>query len=188
MSAEVDALLALLALDRLPRTGWIQAGVAEPESVAAHSFGSALIALALGPRVEPALDTDRAVALAVVHDVPEALLGDLPRTAAECLPDGAKAHAEERAAERLLGPLGPTAEERFAEFAARESREARFARVCEKLHLGLRLVGYHRAGARGLAEFRATLADLDCEDFEPCGALRDALLAELGTGGPAAEL
>lgn len=171
------ALTPLLALERLPRTGWLVAGVAAPESVAAHSLGTALVVLALGPRVRPALDLDRAVSLAVVHDTPEALLTDLPRAAAELLPPGAKAEAEERAAERLLTPLSPEARARFAEFRAQETREARFVRLCDQLHLGVRWIGYRREGARGLGEFRAGLAALDCAEFPPCAELLAEVLA-----------
>jgi putative hydrolase of HD superfamily len=176
MSA-LAALLPLLALDRLPRTGWLMAGVGAPESVAAHSLGTALVALALAPRVRPELDVERAIALAVVHDVPEALLTDLPKCAAELLPAGAKAVAEERAAKQLLGPLGPEALALFDELAAGTTREARFVRLCDRLHLGLRWLGYRREGARGLEGFRAGLVALECGEFAPCAELKAELLA-----------
>ena len=114
----------------------------------------------------------------------EALLTDLPRRAAELLPAGAKADAERRAADLLLGPLSELAREREREYAARATREARFARLCDKLHLGVRLVGYLRAGARGLGGFRSGLAELDCREFAPCDELRREILEELG---PASE-
>ncbi len=174
--SSLSALLPLLALDRLPRTGWLLAGVASPESVAAHSLGTALVVLALGPGVQPALDVDRAVSLAVLHDAPEALLTDLPRAALECLPQGAKAEGERRAAERLLAPLSSLSLQRFAEFQAQETRAARFARLCDRLHLGLRWIGYRREGARNLGGFRAGLAALDCAEFAPCAALLAELL------------
>jgi putative hydrolase of HD superfamily len=172
----LKTLLPLLALDRLPRTGWLVAGIASPESVAAHSLGTALVVLALGPRVEPPLAVDRAVSLAVLHDAPEALLTDLPRSAVECLPPGAKAEGERRAAERLLAPLSALAAARFEEFRAQETREARFVRTCDQLHLGLRWLGYLREGARGLSEFRGGLERLAC-DFGPCAELRAEILA-----------
>ena len=175
----LEALLRLLALERLPRLGWVQAGVARPESVAAHSLGTALVVLALGPGVEPPLDVDRAVSLAVLHDAPEALLGDLPRSATALLPPGAKASAEARAAATLLAPLSAAAEEREAEARACATREARFVKVCDALQLGVRLVGYLREGARGLDEFRAGLQELACEEFGPCEELRRALLKAL---------
>jgi len=175
----LDALLELLALDRLPRTGWILAGIDAPESIAGHSLGAALIALALAPRVEPPLDVDRAVVLCAVHDVPEARLGDVPRSGSGYLPDGAKAEAESAIADDLLGALSAEAATRYAEYAAGASREARFAKLCDKLHLGLRLLGYARAGARGLDEFRPGLVELDCAEFPPCAELRDALIDAL---------
>ena len=178
----LNALLDLLALDRLPRTGWILAGIDEPESIAGHSLGAVLVALALGPRVEPPLDVDRAAALCAVHDAPEAWLGDLPRRGAAHLPAGAKAAAEASIGAELLGALSPLAAERFAEYAAGTTREARFAGLCDKLHLGLRLLGYARAGARGLDDFRPGLAELDCSEFAPCAQLRDQILSGLADG------
>ena len=175
----LDALLDLLALDRLPRTGWLRAGVPAPESVAAHSLGVALVALAVGPEVEPPLALDRAVALCVIHDAPEAWLGDLPREGARHLPPGAKAAAEASIAEELLSGLSPVALERHREYAGQDTREARFARLCDKLHLGLRLLGYVRAGQGGLEEFGAGLAELDCGEFPPCETLRRALVEAL---------
>jgi putative hydrolase of HD superfamily len=172
----LEALLPLLSLDRLPRTGWLVAGVAHPESVAAHSLGTALVALALGPRVVPALAVDRAVALAVLHDAPEALLTDLPRAAAECLPSGAKAAGERRAAELLLAPLSEHAWQRFEEFRAQETREARFVHLCDQLHLGLRWLGYRREGARVPGGFRRGLEALECGEFAPCAELRSEIL------------
>jgi putative hydrolases of HD superfamily len=174
--SSLAALLPLLALDRLPRTGWLLAGVASPESIAAHSLGTALVVLTLGPRLQPPIDVDRAVRLAVLHDVPEALLTDLPRSASECLPPGAKAEGERRAAERLLTPLSPLALAGFDEFRAQATREARFVRLCDQLHLGLRWLGYRREGARNLDEFRAGLERLACGEFAPCAELCAELL------------
>jgi putative hydrolase of HD superfamily len=173
----LQALLPLLSLDRLPRTGWLVAGVPNPETIAAHSLGTALVVLALGPEVVPRLDVDRAAALAVLHDAPEALLTDLPRAAAECLPSGAKAAGERRAAELLLAPLSEHAWQRFEEFRAQETREARFVRLCDQLHLGLRWLGYRREGARVPGGFRNGLTALECAEFAPCAALRAEILA-----------
>ncbi|MBK7642233.1 MAG: HD domain-containing protein [Planctomycetes bacterium] len=175
----LEALLTLQCLQDLPRTGWIQRGIVPQETIAGHILGVCELVLALGPAVEPPLDSERCLALALVHDAPEALLGDLPRTAAELLPEGAKRHAEARAAERVLGPLSALARERFEEHARGVSREARFTRVCDRLQLGLRLLGYRRTGQAGLEEFEATLRELDCGEFEPARGLQRELVAEL---------
>jgi len=183
MTDRLEALLALSRLDRIPRLGWIQRGVPEPESVAGHSLGTALMALTLGPAVSPALDVDRAVSLALVHDTGEALLGDLPRSARPLLPAGAKAEAEARAVDTLLAPLSALAHERAVEALARETREARFAAVCDRLQLGIQLLAYTRAGQRGLEEFRDGLAALACDEFPPCEELRREILSALAAIG-----
>lgn len=175
----LDALLALQPLESLPRTGWIQRGIAAPESIGDHVLGACFIVLALGPRVEPPLDVERALSLVLVHDAPEALLGDLPRSANELLPPGAKAEAESRAAARILPPLSELAHARFVEYQAGATREARFARVCDRLHLGVRMIGYLRSGARGLGDFAQTVAALDCSEFAPALALHREILAAL---------
>jgi putative hydrolase of HD superfamily len=173
----LPALLALQPLHDLPRTGWILRGIAAPESVGDHVLSTAFVVLALGPRVEPALDVGRALALALLHDVPEALTGDLPRTAAALLPKGAKVAMEEAAARRLLAPLSAAALELWREQAAGTTREARFVRVCDRLQLGLRLVAYVRSGVRGLEEFRSTVAETDCGEFTAALELKTEILA-----------
>lgn len=179
MRALLDSLLTLGALEHLPRTGWLQHGIAPAEPVAAHVLGAAYLALALATRVDPPLDVGRCVTLALVHDAPEALLGDLPRSAAERLPAGAKGAAEERAAKDVLGPLAPQALEAWREYRAGATREARLARLADRLHLGLRLLAYLRAGRRGLGEFVAGLRRLEASEFPPAEALREALLVDI---------
>jgi putative hydrolase of HD superfamily len=70
-------LLESLSLKDLPRTGWIFAK-APHESVADHSFGAAVIALALA-RMEGLNPEDEAALLrrALLHDLHEARIGDL---------------------------------------------------------------------------------------------------------------
>ena len=177
----LNTLLTLVALDRLPRSGWVQAGVAWPESIAGHVLGTAQVACLLAPEVQPGLDMGRLLTLIVVHDAPEALTGDLPRPASELLPSGAKRSMEEGAARRLFESCSPTSLEAWREYAGQESREARFARGCDRLQLGLRLLAYRRAGQRGLDDFEDSLATLDTAEFPVVEELRQELMAQLQT-------
>lgn len=172
----LEPLLELLPLDQLQRTGWVLRGIAAPESVAGHILGTAHVALTLAPRVNPALDLGRTLAMALLHDAPEARSGDLPRPAACELPEGAKAAMEDRIANALIGGLGEPLLEYWREYSAAESREARFVRICDRLQLGVRLVGYLRSGVRGLSEFAPGLAELDCSDFPPAAELQAEIL------------
>lgn len=63
----------------LARTGWMLRGVppSMAESVASHSFAAALIALELAGRV--GADPYRSAAIALVHDIAEAKIGDIAK-------------------------------------------------------------------------------------------------------------
>ncbi len=56
------------------RAGWVRAGVPEPESVAAHMHRLSLMAMALA---DPRLCKHRLVQICVVHDLAEAIVGDI---------------------------------------------------------------------------------------------------------------
>lgn len=180
MHAHLAALLKLLPLESLPRTGWLQHGIAPAEPLAGHMLSVGFVALALAPRVEPALDVDRVATLALVHDAPEALTGDLSLSGSALLPPGAKRQAEEGAARQLLGPLALA---RWEEFEAGETREARFAKLCDRLQLGLRLLAYLRSGRRDLEDFARTLRETDCSEFEVAVAFQEELLREIEACG-----
>ena len=182
----LDALLALEPLRDLPRTGWVLRGVRTPESIGDHVLSTCFLVLAAGSRVEPRIDVERAIALALVHDVPEAAMGDLPRTAARLLPAGAKASAEDRAAHELLEPLSDHALGLWDEIRTCVTREARFVKLCDRLQLGIELSRLHRSGQRGLDDFRETIANLDCSEFTALAQLRAEILHHVGasTGAP----
>ncbi len=62
-------------LSRSPRSGWLLAGVRDPESVAEHSHRAAVLAYIIAT-MEGA-DPHRACTLAVFHDLPETRTTDL---------------------------------------------------------------------------------------------------------------
>lgn len=148
----LDLLLELETLDRVPRSGYLLRGVAGGESVAEHSFHLALIVLLLAPR-EPGLDRGRALELALVHDLAEVRVGDLPRTAARYFPADAKHAAERAALAEMLAPAGAEPLARYEEYERGESREARFVKACDKLQLMIKVALYQAWGHAGLAEF-----------------------------------
>ncbi|HXT20059.1 MAG TPA: HD domain-containing protein, partial [Thermoanaerobaculia bacterium] len=121
------------------------------------------------------LDAARAAELAVVHDLAEVRLGDLPRTAARYLPDGAKHVAEEAALAELLAPLGDRAAALYREYRAKATREARFVAACDKLQLMVKVTLYESWGAGGLGEFWDNPENFPDDEFAPVSALVGAL-------------
>ncbi|GAB3414524.1 HD family hydrolase [Haloparvum alkalitolerans] len=176
--AAIDALLATYDLKDERRTGWQIRGVAEPETVAAHSWGVAYLVLALGDRlaadlapdepVEPLLD--EALRLAVVHDAAEAATGDVATradpAAASATPDPAEKEAAERAAMAdLAGPLPDRVRAAWEAYEARETPAARLVKECDLIDLCLQALAYERADqydpAAGEPDAFAAYDDLD---------------------------
>ncbi len=137
------------------------AGVTQAESVADHSYGVALVVLALADALNASgelpgpLDIGKALAIAVLHDLGEARLTDLPASATRLIPAGVKAAAEARAIRDLLAPL-PAAAQWVAwwqEFEQGSTPEGRLARDADKLEMMVQCLRYEQAGARGLDGF-----------------------------------
>ncbi|MCB9600219.1 MAG: HD family hydrolase [Sandaracinus sp.] len=138
----VDAAMALDAMTDLPRTGWVMRGVAAPETLAAHSFGvawvTALLVDALRAEGET-VDGEKALRMALVHDAPEAALGDVPMPVKTPALDAALGEVERELARRLLPPSFAAD---YEEMEAGETLEARIVRAADKLQLVLRLHRY----------------------------------------------
>lgn len=152
------------ALKRLPRTGWLLAGVAQPESVAEHSYATALLAMALAAEINRApedhdlptpLDIGRVVQIALVHDLAEATLTDLPKRATDVLGQAVKHEAEERGLRAALGdhPEGDLYLALWQEYAEGATPESRAVRDADKLEMVYQASVYETAGHRRLSEF-----------------------------------
>jgi putative hydrolase of HD superfamily len=153
----IDALLDAYALKDERRTGWQLRGVDDPESVAAHTWGVAYLVLALGDRFAaelPDVDLDRALRLAVVHDVAEAETGDVA-TRADAhadTPDPDRTEARERAAMAdLAGPLPDRLRDAWEAYEARETPESVLVKECDLLDTCLQAIVYERDGRYDLA-------------------------------------
>ncbi len=144
-------------LKLIPRIGWQLRGVRPPESVAEHSFGVAFVALVLAEHVQsPPLDRGRLLAIALLHDLTETLITDLPPSAIRFLSPAAKQSAEEQALDHLLGdlPFGGEYRELWQEFEERSSAEGRLVRDADKLEMMIQALAYERdTGATNLDEF-----------------------------------
>ena len=103
-----------------------------PESVADHSWRLAAMALLLEPAF-PGMDMDRVIRMCLVHDLGEAVTGDIPTF----LKTARDEEAESRAVEGLLTALPEESREEFAglfrEMEALRTPEARLWKALDKL-------------------------------------------------------
>ncbi|MBN1136460.1 MAG: HD family hydrolase [Anaerolineae bacterium] len=156
----LELLLETATLKRMPRTGWGMRGVPHVESVAEHSFGTALVALALAEAMVAEgqggpFDVEKVLIMALLHDLGEVRLTDLPISAVRLIPADVKSQAEAAAISDLLAPL-PAAERLAVLWQAFEdgsTPEGRLVRDADKLEMMVQCLRYEQAGSRGLDEF-----------------------------------
>ena len=114
------------------RSGYTSEG--RRESVAEHTWRLCLLALVLDDRF-PHVDFARLIKMCIVHDLGEAIGGDIP--APEQARPGAKAAEERRDLLTLLAPLPRRGREEITglwdEYEAAASPEAKLAKALDKL-------------------------------------------------------
>jgi putative hydrolase of HD superfamily len=134
--AELDGILAFLRtaerLKSTPRSGWTTAG--ERESVAAHTWRLSLMAAILSDRF-PGIDLARLLKICLIHDLGEALHGDVPAPLQS--PEAGKAAQERDDLQSVLAPLPERLREELValwdEYEAARTPEAQLAKGLDKL-------------------------------------------------------
>ena len=138
LSGVLDFLRAAERLKTTTRSGYTSAG--DRESVAEHTWRLCLMALVLAPEL-PDVDFARLVKICIVHDLGEAIGGDIPapeqaRRATEGATEG-KAANERRDLLELLRPLPEARQAEIValwdEYEAAETPEAKLAKALDKL-------------------------------------------------------
>ena len=132
-------------LKRTPRTGWVDVGVYQPESVADHTFRTAVLCM-LYADIE-ALDPLKLLRMALIHDLPEAIIGDLmpPQKTTET-----KEH-EKKAINQILNLLPKIPKEKYLaawnEYQEGKTREAQAVRQIDKIEMALQAKEYEKFGS-----------------------------------------
>ena len=111
-------------LKSLPRAGWVRRGIPNPETVAEHMYRSQFIAYDLA--VELGADPQRCSNMMMVHDLPEALAGDITPHCGVSKEE--KARKEIEAAVYLAGLSGNN--DYFELFMEYERKETLCAQIC----------------------------------------------------------
>lgn len=172
MTSDFPALFQTLSrLKQTKRTGWIDRGIPLPEveSVADHTFMTAIIAWFVASE-DPALDADRVLKLAIIHDLAESIVGDRPPYEPDEVPSpddpeaitaffsvrhlrspenaAAKQRDEQAAAAHLVAlmpeSLGSEISALWDEYESQRTPEARFVKNVDRLEAFLQSRTYLR--------------------------------------------
>lgn len=170
MSPDLDTTALINLIERigdlklLPRTGWLLAGVTDVESIADHTTGVSLIALFLAETINAApdahglnapLDMTLVLQLALIHDLAESVLTDLPKRASLQLGQNIKHEAEASILAELLQsmPRGPYYLDLWRSYGSGITPEARLIKDVDKLEMVAQALRYAARGHRNLHEF-----------------------------------
>jgi len=150
MSEEEGSMRFLKIAGRLKkeyRRGWIEkAGIENPESVADHTFRTALLVMLIGDSRK--LDTEKMMKMALIHDLGESIVGDITPTNDEKLKD--KEIVENAAIIRIFNNLSTNIREDYLklwnELRSGKSLEARLVSEADKLEMAIQASDYEEDG------------------------------------------
>lgn len=155
----VRLLLHGTRLKQMPRTGWLQRGVPNPEDVAAHSYGVALTAMALAEMIDQPFIMARVLAMAVLHDLPESLTSDVPSPVKRFFPDempNIKLWMERGAMQEMTAdvPFGGDWRMLWEEMSEKKTPEAQLIYDADKIDMYLQAFTYEQQfGNSQIAQF-----------------------------------
>ncbi|RKZ21914.1 oxetanocin [bacterium] len=160
VSEIVDFLSYAGRLKGLKRTGWVLRGVPEPETVAEHTYRTALISYLLATLIGN-VDREKVLRIALVHDLAEGLIGDLPLEAKRY------AKIDEISAFNDIPGLPEEFLNDFKEFQERSTEEAMIVRAADKIDLLLQVLDYEKSLGTRLDEFWENMDNRVDFDFHP---------------------
>ncbi|KAK6116389.1 hypothetical protein DH2020_049851 [Rehmannia glutinosa] len=136
------------------RKGWINHGIKGPESIADHMYRMALMALIADDL--PGVNRERCIKIAVVHDIAEAIVGDI--TPSDGVPKQEKSRMEQEALDEMCKVLGggmraEEIKELWQEYENNSSLEANLVKDFDKVEMILQALEYETEHGKVLDEF-----------------------------------
>ncbi|KAL6888779.1 hypothetical protein ACP4OV_009805 [Aristida adscensionis] len=144
-SSAIDFLTLCYRLKTTKRAGWVRRGVQAPESVADHMYRMGVMALVAADL--PGVDRDRCVKMAIVHDIAEAIVGDI--TPSDGVPKEEKSRREREALDHMCELLGGGSRaqeirELWMEYENNASLEAKVVKDFDKVEMILQALEYEK--------------------------------------------
>jgi putative hydrolase of HD superfamily len=175
------------------REGWRRFGITSGESISDHMYRMSIITMLAPPPLRARLDLSRCTNMALIHDMAEALVGDI--TPVDNVPKVEKSRRERTTMEYFTGTLlggvkggaGKQILEIWEEYEAGETLEAKFVHDVDKVELVLQMTEYERArkGKLNLSEFSWVSKRIELPEVQEwCTEIlkeRDAFWSSLGS-------
>lgn len=155
-----EFLMRMQELKEIKRSGWELRGIEHGENIPDHMFSVALMAFVFAERKN--LNTEKAMKLALVHDICEVISGDISTRMDENdqpMSNKQKHAVEENALKELIKELEPGLKngimQLWEEFEKGESEEAKLVKQLDKMDMALQALYYekHNRNKKSLDEF-----------------------------------
>lgn len=126
----------------------------EPESIGDHMYRMGIMALVV-PDI-PGIDRDRCIKIALVHDIAEAIVGDI--TPSDGVPKAEKSRMEREALDQMCALLGEPSRakeihELWMEYEENSTPEAKIVKDFDKVEMILQAMEYEKEQGHDLEEF-----------------------------------
>ena len=131
---------AIHPLDRIARAGYLLRGVSHPESVSAHSHFVAVMTLLFVEEYPEQFDGRKALTIALIHDLCESRLMDIPMPVADAHLREAKDAAELQITRELMQGFDGKFGAYQQEFLEASSLEARLVRGLDKAQMMIKIM------------------------------------------------
>jgi putative hydrolases of HD superfamily len=142
-----DFFYIVSELKKVPRKGWKEkVGIKDPESVADHSYGTAIMAMIFSDNAGN-LDTERIMKMALLHDLAESITGDFMP---EEIQKENKKTVENQAMEEILSKLPPSLLDKYHslwnEYVDCTSKESILLHEIDRLEMAIQAAKYSGEG------------------------------------------
>lgn len=141
-----DFFYLVSELKKIPRSGWKnKIGIKHPESVADHSYGTAIMAMVLSDSHK--LDTEKILKMALLHDLAESITGDFMP---EEISKETKKLAEDDAMKEILSKLPENIARQYTalwiEYTKSDTKESILLHEIDKLEMAIQAAKYSSEG------------------------------------------
>jgi 5'-deoxynucleotidase YfbR-like HD superfamily hydrolase len=144
LAGEAAFLFEMGHLKHIARAGWLLLGIAQPETVAEHSFRVGITGIVLA--VAEGADVGRTAALCLMHDSHESRIGDVPSVGRAYITSAAPEAVSAHQTAAMPHDAAKVLQDLKAEYEAGETLEARVARDADKLETLLQAMEYAAQG------------------------------------------
>lgn len=152
----LEVFFEIQSLKNLFRQGWLKNGVEKKfcESVADHSFSTAMLAWLIADEYLPELDIIKVLKYSLIHEIGEIYAGDI--TPEDNITDSKKYELEVASVKKVFSKLkyGDKYIKLWEEFENAENKEAKFIKQIDRLEMALQAHYYEKKLSLDLQDFR----------------------------------